>query len=100
MNYITNLAKILDTDEEMLIELEEKMFSTTGKKGILEKVSDENEKRSLDFFKNLGVERDFDKITAALREKIYLHERQLLGYLDTVRRKYIRKISSAFKRYS
>ncbi|HUX35641.1 MAG TPA: hypothetical protein VMV71_01250 [Candidatus Paceibacterota bacterium] len=55
---IEKIARILRTDKHHLIELEKRMAETTGKKGVFEKIYQENENLVRDRMQTLGLSKD------------------------------------------
>lgn len=78
------LAKILGVEEEVLLELDGFMSLSVGRRGILDKVSAENENSIERTLKSLGLPADASSadVTAALRRASEIHEKQLLSYLS------------------
>jgi len=55
---IKKLAKLLRTSDEVILELEGKMEKMTGKKGVIDKIVQENDKRVEDKLKEMGLSRE------------------------------------------
>ncbi|MDP2598286.1 MAG: hypothetical protein Q8P49_00475 [Candidatus Liptonbacteria bacterium] len=80
------LAKVLNVDVSLLSKLDEYMSARLGRRGVLDKVSAENEssiERMLRMLK-IPMASDPEKVRAALRETARKHEEQLLAYLKSV----------------
>jgi len=80
---IKHLAKILDVNEDILLVLDKRMSAATGKKGILEKVYEENLKKVAETIKKLnGNNIDADTVRGVLRRTIVRHERMLENHIN------------------
>ncbi|OGZ00011.1 MAG: hypothetical protein A2945_00655 [Candidatus Liptonbacteria bacterium RIFCSPLOWO2_01_FULL_52_25] len=80
------LAKILDVSEELLKELDIAMVRLVGRRGVLDKVSADNEASIERVLRSLGLPMNVEpeKVRAALRKTAREHEVQLLSYLKSV----------------
>jgi len=84
------IAKLLRTDEKVLWELEEKMYGVTGKKGIIEKIANENDvlvKKTLGEF-GLDKKSSAEDVYHALIERLIFLDGQLyeiLGHPDLLK---------------
>jgi hypothetical protein len=80
------LAKILDVDESLLVELDEVMVERVGRRGVLDKVSADNEAAIERIFRQLKMPAasSSEEVRSALRETARNHETQLLAYLNGV----------------
>ncbi len=80
------LAKVLEVDVSLLARLDEYMSSRVGRRGVLDKVSAENESSIERVFwaLRLPMSSDSEKVRAALRDTARRHEEQLVSYLNGV----------------
>ncbi len=85
MDKLSDLARVLGVKREMLEALEAEMAKRTGRGGILEKVSAENEGR---IGRTLAIlnsnERSAPHVKSVLRNTVLSHEKHLLSFLDNV----------------
>jgi len=81
----TTLAKLLRVDPQVLIALDEKMSAITGKKGVVEDIVEENNKKVdelLDKFELKDEDRTADKVREALLTQLTQMDKVLYEYLD------------------
>lgn len=83
-HYQETLARILRVDQHTLIRLEENLERLTGKKGVLEKIAEENEKVINEKLAELGVRRDAfaHEIFDALISKIEADDVKIFQHLE------------------
>lgn len=65
MDYIAKMAKLLRTTEEVILNLEKKMEKVSGKRGVIEKIVQENEEKVEEKITELFPERRWLKATQA-----------------------------------
>src|SRR3989344_7989913 len=83
MDSYEKIAKILRTDKQKLLQTIERLSEVTGKKGVLEKIAEENEQLIREKLMELGVARDASakEIYDALISKIEADDVQIFECL-------------------
>ena len=81
---LEKLAKILRTESAVLLDLEKEMEGLTGKTGVLEKITEENEILAARTLEELGLSRKncAEDIYGALVERIKHTDQHLFEFLD------------------
>lgn len=79
---IKKLAKILDVKEFILADLDREMGKITGKRGVLDKVAEENEEIIEKVMRKLNNDNhSAAHVREILRKAIFSHEKQFLSFL-------------------
>lgn len=83
INVFDYLAKILGVDSMMLERLDGAMSNKVGRKGVLDKIAEENEGIITATLKNLdSTNRSTQHILSVLRQTLFAHEKQLMEFLQ------------------
>ena len=83
MNFISKIAKLLRTPEEIVLRLEEEMNAATGKSGIFEKIYQENQQKIEQKLSDLKVvKRDAKTIYEKLITKVEQDDKLLFNFFN------------------
>jgi len=83
MNSAKKLGKILGVEDAMLRKIDEHMSGVFGIKGVLEMVSEKNEKRIASVLHKINSgKQEVSHVRSALRSTILSHEKQFLALLE------------------
>lgn len=82
---IKHLSSILGVDENLLIDLDEKMAGVPGKSGVLDSVFQKNEEMCKAAAEKLNAgQGDANHIRGILRQAVVKHEKTLIDFLKTI----------------
>ena len=86
MDKLADLGRVLGVEKKMLEDLDVEMKKRTGRSGILEKVSAENEEQ---IGRTLAILNSSDRsaahVKSVLRNAVLTHEKHLLSFLDNIK---------------